>query len=161
MKARYFALAAGIIYLLVGIVGLVPASLSPAGVVGPADTHEITVTALHGRLMGLFPVNILHDLVHVLIGIWGIIAYRSLDGARSYARGLAVIYGLFAVMGLIPGLNTVFGLVPLYGHDVWLHALTAVVAAYFGWSSVEQTTMTDTAYAGSKPGPINRNEPSR
>jgi Domain of unknown function (DUF4383) len=137
MKTRYFALAAGIIYLLVGIVGFIPASLSPAGVVGHEDTHGVAVTALYGRLMGLFPVNVLHNLVHVLIGIWGIVAYRSFDRARTYAKGLAIIYALFAVMGLIPGLNTVFGLVPLYGHDVWLHALTALVAAYFGWGVTE------------------------
>ena len=53
------------------------------------------------------------------------------------------MYGLFTVMGLIPGLNTTFGLVPLYGHDVWLHALTAaaaaaaVIAAFgLGWVSL-------------------------
>jgi hypothetical protein len=36
-------------------------------------------------------------------------------------------------MGLIPGLKTLFGLVPLYGHDVWLHATLAIVVAYFGF----------------------------
>jgi hypothetical protein len=36
-------------------------------------------------------------------------------------------------MGLIPGLSTLFGLVPLFGHDVWLHALTAIIAAWFGY----------------------------
>jgi hypothetical protein len=37
------------------------------------------------------------------------------------------------VMGMVPGLNTVFGLLPLHSHDVWLHAGTAAIAAYFGW----------------------------
>ena len=36
-------------------------------------------------------------------------------------------------MGLIPGLNTVFGLIPLHGHDVWLHLILAAAAGYFGW----------------------------
>jgi hypothetical protein len=40
---------------------------------------------------------------------------------------------VLAVMGLVPGLDTTFGLVPIYGHDVWLHALLAGVAAYFGF----------------------------
>jgi hypothetical protein len=43
------------------------------------------------------------------------------------------VYAIFAVMGLIPGLDTVFGLVPLHGNDVWLHALLAAGAAYFGF----------------------------
>ena len=43
-----------------------------------------------------------------------------------------MLYAVLAVMGFIPGVNTVFGSVPLFGHDVWLHALTAAIAAYFG-----------------------------
>jgi hypothetical protein len=35
---------------------------------------------------------------------------------------VAVVYGILTVMGLIPALDTTFGLIPLYGHDVWLHA---------------------------------------
>ena len=58
--------------------------------------------------------------------------------ARTYARGLAIVYGLPAVMGLIDAanLNLAFGLVPIVGADVWLHAVTAIAAAYFGWGPV-------------------------
>jgi hypothetical protein len=44
-----------------------------------------------------------------------------------------VIYALLTVLGLIPATNTAFGLVPIYRHDVWLHAVLAAVAAYFGF----------------------------
>ena len=64
----------------------------------------------------------------------GLGAYRSFSGARLYARATAIVYGLLTIMGLIPGLNTVFGLLPLHGHDVWLHALLAIIAAYFGFA---------------------------
>jgi uncharacterized protein DUF4383 len=43
------------------------------------------------------------------------------------------VYAVLLVMGLIPGLDTVMGLVPLHGNDVWLHAGIAAVAAYFGF----------------------------
>ena len=95
------------------------------------------MTSGYGYLLGLFPINLLHNLVHLAIGVWGVLAYRSFPAARLYARGLAVIYGVLTVFGLIPGLNTLFGLTPLFGHDVWLHALTAVIAAWFGWKAVE------------------------
>jgi hypothetical protein len=36
-------------------------------------------------------------------------------------------------MGLIPGLRTTFGLIPLYGADIGLHAALALGGAYFGW----------------------------
>ncbi len=127
MLTRYFALGFGIVYTLVGLMGFVPAFL------GTLNNADLAVDALSGRLLGLFPVNILHSLTHLAIGVAGIAAYRSFAGARAYSRAIAVAYALLAVMGLIPGLNTVFGLIPLFSHDVWLHALTAAVAAYFGF----------------------------
>jgi hypothetical protein len=96
---------------------------------------------MHGRAAGLFPVNILHNLVHVAFGIWGLIASRSLGAAKNYARITAVVYAMFVVMGLIPGLDTTFGLVPLHGNDVWLHVILAVPAAYFGF--MHRDTATD------------------
>jgi len=130
MAIRYFAIAAGIVYALVGLAGFLPGMNVP----GPPDAPPMAVDSFYGYLMGMFPVNILHNLVHLAIGAWGIWGYANgIPGSRAFARGLAVVYAVFAVMGLIPGLNTTFGLVPLFGHDVWLHALTALLAAYFGW----------------------------
>ena len=40
---------------------------------------------------------------------------------------------MLSIAGLLPGLDTLFGLTPLFGNDVWLHALLALIAAYFGW----------------------------
>ncbi len=100
----------------------------------PADAgHDVTMTQNYGNLLGLFPINLLHNVVHIVFGLWGLAASRSLGGSIGYARAVAIIYAVLAVMGLIEGLNTTFGLVPLYGNDVWLHAALALVAAYFGW----------------------------
>jgi hypothetical protein len=101
--------------------------------------HGMRVTASQGHLLGLFPVNVLHNLVHVLFGIWGLAAFASFAASRGYARSVAIIYGILVIMGLIPVLQTTFGLIPLYGNDVWLHALIAVVAAIFGWAVVTRT----------------------
>ena len=129
MATRYFALAAGIAYVLAGLLGFVPgATQSPA-----AGSPNLAVDAGYGYLLGLFAVNVLHNVVHLAVGILGVVAYREVDWARTFGRGLAIFYGVLAVMGLVPGLNTTFGLIPIFGHDVWLHALTAVVAAYFGF----------------------------
>lgn len=137
MKTRYFALIIGIAFLLAGIAGFVPGLLRPA-TVGP----PLAMEAGYGLLLGLFPVNVLHNIVHLAIGAWGVASWRSFHGARMFARSLAIIYAILAVMGLITGLNTVFGLVPLFGHDIWLHAVTAVVAAYFGWAHVREPITT-------------------
>ena len=127
MNVRTFALLFGIVFLLVGALGFVP------GVTAPHTHPGVTVTSGLGLLMGLFPVNVLHNVVHILFGVWGLLARGSVGAARGYARAVAIIYALLAIMGLIPGMDTTFGLVPLYGHDVWLHVLLAAVAAYFGF----------------------------
>ena len=130
MTARTFALIIGIAYLGAGLLGLMPGMLTPP----PPDAPPIAFEVMHGRLLGLFPVNMLHSLVHLAVGAWGLWAYMGNANPRFFARSLAVLYGVLGVMGLIPGLNTVFGLIPLHGHDIWLHLGTAAAAAYFGWS---------------------------
>jgi hypothetical protein len=130
MHTRNFALILGIVYTLIGVAGFIPGLLEPA----PPGAPDLAVTARYGLLFGLFPVNAVHNLVHLALGIWGLIAYASWDDARRYARSLAIIYAALTVLGVLPRpLSTLFGLAPLFGHDIWLHALTAVVAAYFGW----------------------------
>jgi hypothetical protein len=131
MKTSTFALIFGIAYLGAGLLGLVPAALMPP----PADAPPTQFTLLYGYLLGLFPVNVLHSAVHLAIGAWGLAAWRGNAEPRVYARALAIFYGGLAVLGLMPGMNTLFGLLPIHGHDVWLHAGTAAVAAYFGWRS--------------------------
>ncbi len=134
MMTRYFALAAGIVYLLVGVLGFIPALNPVPGGTGPHP--DLAVTAFYGHQLGLFPINILHNVVHLLIGLWGIASYRTLTGARMFARGLAIFYTLLAILGLpfMPGIiKTTFGLIPIYGADTLLHIGTAVVAAYFGF----------------------------
>ena len=132
MNTRTFAMIFGIVFIIVGAGGFIP-GLTTMGPMGhPADAN-VTMVSMFGYELKLFPVNVLHDIVHILFGIWGLLAARSLAGARMYFRGVAIIYALLTVMGFIPSLNTTFGLIPLYGNDIWLHALLAIVAAYFGW----------------------------
>lgn len=72
----------------------------------------------------------------------------AIGAAKLYGKSVAVIYGVLVVMGLIPGMNTTLGLIPLYGHDIWLHAALALVAAYFGFRSEEGHTATGGATTG-------------
>jgi hypothetical protein len=139
MNTRTFAMIFGIVFLLVGAAGFVPGLTAMDHAGHPADA-EVTMRSMFGYELGTFPVNLLHNVVHLLFGVWGVLAARSLGGARSYFRAVAIIYALLTVMGFIPGLRSTFGLIPLYGADIGLHAVLAIVAAYFGWMNRDVAT---------------------
>jgi len=134
VRTQTFARIFGIVFLIVGVGGFIP------GVTQPHTHPDLAVQAGSGMELGLFPVNVLHNLVHLLFGVWGLVASRSFDGSRLYGRVVAIAYGLLTVLGLFPATNTTFGLVPIYGHDVWLHGLLAAVGAYFGFVQRETHT---------------------
>ena len=129
MVSTHFARVIGILFLAVGVLGFVGGLKSPP----PAWAPHLATEGGYGLLLGLFPVNWIHNLVHVAIGLVALGSSRTISDSRKFSRGLAILYGALAVMGLIPKLNSTFGLIPLFGHDVWLHAVTAAFAAYFGF----------------------------
>jgi len=139
MSTRTFAMIFGIVFLIVGAGGFIP-GLTDMGHMGHPGDAGVTMKTMFGYELGMFPVNVLHDIVHILFGIWGVLAARSLAGARSYFRVVAVIYALLTVLGLLSATYTTFGMIPIYGNDVWLHAVLAIVAAYFGWMNRDTAT---------------------
>ena len=139
MSVRAFALAIGLVFLCVGILGFIPRLVETP----PFGAPELAVKHNHGYLFGLFPVNTLHNIVHLIVGVAGLFCYRSFSAARGFSRSLAVFYGLLAVMGLFPYLKTTFGLIPIHGNDVWLHAVTAALAGYFGFIAHRRPTRDD------------------
>jgi hypothetical protein len=115
MAVRRVAQVFGVVFLLVGILGFVPG------------------VAQGGMLLGLFPVNILHNLVHLVFGAWGLAASKSFGGAKAYCQIAGVIYILLAVVGKIE--PEPLGLVPIGGNDVWLHAGLGVVLSLVGFTA--------------------------
>ena len=90
---RKFALVFGLLYVIAGVMGFIP------GIVRPAhDAPPLAVEAGHGTLLGLFTINLLHNIVHLLIGVWGIVGSRSLSGARGVYRDSPAL-----AAGLRPG----------------------------------------------------------
>ena len=116
------SLVFGIVFILVALLGFFTTGMT-------MDAHVASAP----RLLGLFPVNLVHNVVHLLFGLWGLAASRSWTGARTYCRAGGIIYLVLAVLGLVAPDG--FGLVPLGSHDVWLHAVLGLALAAVGFSS--------------------------
>jgi hypothetical protein len=109
----------GVVFLLIGVLGFVASGMS-------MDASMETAP----RLLGLFPVNALHNVVHLLFGVWALAAARSVAGAAQFARIGGGIYIVLALLGFVA--PTTFGLIPIGSHDIWLHALIGVVLLVVG-----------------------------
>jgi hypothetical protein len=127
---QWAALAFGVVFLIVGILGL----LMPDGMTMDADMETAP------RLFGLFPVNLLHNIVHLLFGVWGLVAARDIASTRMYGKAGAAIYALLVVLAFVS--PTGFGLVPIGSHDIWLHAVLAAGLAAIGFVGADRDPYT-------------------
>jgi hypothetical protein len=118
------AMVFGAVFLALGVLGLV----APGGMSMGADPAP-------AMLFGMFPVNVLHSIVHIAFGIWGLLASRSFAGAKIYAQVGGVIYVVLACLGFI--VPTVLGLMPIGGNNIWLHAAIGLVLAGVGFTAKE------------------------
>lgn len=112
----------GVVFVLVALLGFVSSGGSME-----ADMEQAP------RALGLFPVNLLHNLVHLAFGAWGLAASRSWGAAKAYCRAAGAIYLVLAVLGFV--VPETLGLMPIGGNDIWLHALLGAVLAYFGFTA--------------------------
>ena len=113
--AKTVALIFGVIYTLVGVAGF----LSPLG-----GTFGMTPVPL----MGVFYINLVHNIVHLIIGIAGLLMAGTVASAARYLRVFGIILVLVAVIGLIRAIEaTIHGYLPIGGPDVWLHLASGLI----------------------------------
>ena len=127
---RTAALLVGVVFLAVGILGFVPGITTHYGDMSGAG-HESMA-----KLLGVFQVSVLHNVVHLLFGIAGIALSRADASARSYLVGGGVIYLVLWIYGLVIDLHSSANFVPVNTADNWLHFLLGVgmvaLGAVFG-----------------------------
>lgn len=112
----------GWVFILVAALGFLASGGSMASDPGTAP-----------RALGLFPVNVLHNLVHLVFGIWGLAAATSWRAAVTFTRTSGIIYLLLVPLAFVS--PTTFGLMPIGAHDVWLHLVLGLGLVYFGFSA--------------------------
>ena len=90
MQTRLFALVLGVVYLILGILGFIPALYTTP----PAGAPHLDVGGSYGYLFGTFPQNVLSDVFHLVIGLLGVIAGSRLVLARYYCQTLFLLFGV-------------------------------------------------------------------
>ena len=101
----------GVIFLVAGILGFIPGITTHYGDLSFAG-HDSGA-----KLLGVFQVSILHNLVHLLFGVVGLVFAKTADGARTYLVGGGVVYLALWVLGVFGGANWI----PANTADNWLH----------------------------------------
>jgi len=117
-------LAFGAIYLLAGVLGFLP-------FLGGSDTQT------DRALFGIFQVNLLHNLVHVAIGIAGLAAASSIENSKTFCQVVGVILLLLGVLGIF--VANPLGLLYIGQADIGLHLVSGAVLAYFGFAAPVST----------------------
>ena len=127
MTARTYAALCGAVYLALGIAGFVPWLWERP----PADP-TLSIRVFHASLLGVFVVNIITSMTHLVIGLWGAMAANNRYSALAMTRGATILFLLLGIAGLIPAhvINNVYGTAPLYANNVWLHLITGAVGIF-------------------------------
>ena len=114
------AVAVGAVFLLVGVLGFIP------GITSNYDQLGFASAGSDALLLGLFQVSILHNIVHLLFGVLGLVMARSASGARSYLIFGGIIYLVLFLYGLLVGANSAANFVPVNSADDILHLLLGI-----------------------------------
>jgi hypothetical protein len=109
------ATVVGAVFLLVGVLGFVP------GVTTGYGGMEFAGHQSDAKLIGVFEVSILHNIVHLLFGVAGLALARTWGGARSYLLGGGAVYVVLWLYGLVIDKGTAANFVPVNSADDWLH----------------------------------------
>jgi hypothetical protein len=119
--------------LYAGVIGTV---LVVAGIIGFFYNADFSSDeSLRDAMFGVFDVNGWLNLVHILTGVLGLLAFRAgAHAARTYALGVGVAYLVVAAWGFVVGDgSSILSIVPVNTEDNVLHLLigaAGVGAAY-------------------------------
>ncbi|MEH0973116.1 DUF4383 domain-containing protein [Micromonospora sp. CPCC 205546] len=117
---RRAATAVAVVFLLVGVLGFVPGVTSDFGDLRFAG-HDSDA-----KLLGLFQVSVLHNIVHLLFGVAGLVLARTTAGARGYLVGGGAIYLVLWLYGLVVDHDSGANFIPVNDADNWLHLFLGV-----------------------------------
>jgi len=116
MTLKKIAIVFGIVFVAAGLLGFLPAA-NPGG-----------------KLLGLFAVNTMHNLIHLATGIVAlVVGFASDKASRIFFQVFGIVYALVAALGFVTGDGMLLGMVSNNAADTWLHVVIALVSLYLGF----------------------------
>lgn len=113
---KTFAIIFGVIMIAVGLLGFVK----------EATPHEL--------LLGLFHVNLLHNIIHLGTGIAALLCgISSREASRLFFQIFGVVYGIVALLGYYYLDLPILGLVANNLADAVLHTVISAASLYLGF----------------------------
>lgn len=127
--AQMFALVFGVVYLLIGVLGF-------------AVTGFDNFAAEQGDKLLLFPVNPLHNIVHLALGaVW-----LGAAGSHAAAKSVNMLFGIVLLLVFVLGMASVLKFLAIEdaaSSDNYLHLATAALSLYFGSIGAEGARPTE------------------
>jgi hypothetical protein len=117
---RTLAMVVGAVFLLVGILGFIP------GITTHYSSMSFAGHMSSAKLLGIFQVSILHNVVHLLFGLAGLAMGRATRSAITYLIAGGVIYLVLWIYGLVTSDASSANFVPVNTADDWLHLVLGV-----------------------------------
>jgi hypothetical protein len=123
---RDLALLISLAFLAVGLAGFIP------GITTHYGDLEFAGHDSGAKLLGVFQVSILHNLVHLLYGVAGVVLSRSRAGARAFLVGGGLFYLVLTLYGMLVSHGSGWNFVPVNHDDNLLHLGLGVGMVAFG-----------------------------
>jgi hypothetical protein len=123
---RTFATIVGATFLLVGILGFVP------GITQDFDTIQFAGHESNAKLLGIFQVSVLHNLVHLAFGVAGLALARKASTAVNYLIVGGVVYLVLFVYGIATDHSSEGNFVPVNAADDYLHLVLGIAMIALG-----------------------------
>ena len=118
--AQSLASLAGTAFLVVGILGFVP------GVTEEFHRLRFAGHRSAAELFGIYDISILHNLLHLALGVAGLWLARTFTGARAYLVGAGALYVVLGVYGLAVSRASDANFIPVDAADDWTHLAVGV-----------------------------------
>jgi len=112
---RMLTMAVGVVFLLVGVLGFIP------GITSDYSSLSFAGHMSGAKLLGIFQVSVLHNIVHVVYGVVGIAMARRTASAVLYLTAGGAVYLVLWIYGLLVSAQSAANFVPLNTADDWLH----------------------------------------